>query len=104
MRLSPQSKFYLFLFFILGLLTLYAALGGRDIIGDSQAFLKRFFGPSTPRTAYRKQLKKNGQIGERDLEIWDLAYEVAKSSKLRVDLPHRELIYVDNNLIHSAQA
>ncbi|MEM1357738.1 MAG: peptidoglycan DD-metalloendopeptidase family protein [Bacteroidota bacterium] len=104
MRLSPQSKFYLFIFFILALLTLYAALGGRDIIGDGRVFLQRLFGPSTPRTAYRKQLKKNAQIGERDLEIWDLAYDVAKSSQLRVALPHRELIYIDNNLIHSAQA
>jgi len=104
MRLSSKSKFYLFLFAILGLLTLYAALGGRDIVGDTKSFINRFFGPATPRTAYRKQLKKEGLIGERDLELWDLAYEVAKSSQLRVSLPHRELLNVDNDMVHSAQA
>ncbi|MEL7160691.1 MAG: M23 family metallopeptidase, partial [Bacteroidota bacterium] len=103
MRLSPKSKFYLFIFVILGLLTLYAALGGRDIVGDTKSFLRNLFGPGTPRAALRKDWKRNDRIGDRDLEVWDLAYDVAKSTPLRVEPPHREIFFLDNDLVHSAQ-
>ncbi|MEO0732353.1 MAG: hypothetical protein AAFZ52_05935 [Bacteroidota bacterium] len=98
MRLSVKSKFYLFIFIILGLLTLYAVLGGRDIIGDTRVFLRNVFGPGTPRTALRKDWKRNDRIGAQDLEIWDLAYDVAKTTQLRIEPPHREIIFLDNDL------
>lgn len=104
MRLSSQSRFTLFIFLILGLLTLYAGCGGRDLVGDTKAFLQQLFGPRTPRAAYRKTALKKGNLGEQDLALWDGAYEVAKSTPLSVGLPHREEMHLDNQLLYSAQA
>lgn len=104
MRLSSQSRFTLFIFLILGLLTLYAGCGGRDLLGDTKAFLQQLFGPGTPRAAYRKTALKEGKLGEQDLALWDGAYEVAKSTPLSVSLPHREEMHLDNQLVYSAQS
>lgn len=89
---------------MLGLLTLYAGCGGRDLLGDTKTFLQQLFGPGTPRSAYRKTALKERKIGEQDLALWDGAYEVAKSTPLSVGLPHREEMHLDNQLLHSAQA
>ena len=102
MRLSPASRFNLFIFGILGLLLVYAACGGRDLEGDARRWWQQLFGPKTARQQYRKQLKET--LGERDLELWDAAYEVAKSTPLSVELPHRERISLDNDLLTSPQA
>lgn len=104
MRLSSKSRFYLFIFIILGLLTTYAGCGGRDLMGDTKSFFQRLFGPATPRTAYRKTAINDGIVGEQDLTLWDGAYDVAKTTPLSVSLPHRELVHLDNQLILSAQA
>ena len=104
MRLSSASRFNLFIFLILALLAGYAGCGGRDLAGDTKSFFQRLFGPKTPRTTFHKQLSKNGEIGEQDLELWDKAYGIAKSTPLRVETPHREVISLDNNLLYSAQA
>lgn len=104
MRLSSKSRFYLFIFLILGLLTLYAAMGGRDLVGDVKGLFSQWFGPRTPRTAFRKIAVKDGRIGENDLVLWDGAYDVAKTTAVSVALPHREVVHLDNNLLYSAQA
>ena len=104
MHLSSKSRFYLFIFIILGLLTTYAGCGGRDLVGDTKSFFQQLFGPGTPRTGYRKMAIKEGIIGEQDLALWDGAYDVAKTTPLSVSLPHRELVHLDNQLIYSAQA
>lgn len=104
MRLSSQSRFYLFIFLMLGLLTLYVGTGGRDLMGDVKSFFSQWFGPQTPRTAFRKLAVKEGRIGEQDLVLWDGAYDVAKTTPLSVELPHREVINLNNNLLLSAQA
>lgn len=104
MRLSSQSRFYLFIFLILGLLTTYAGCGGRDLVGDTKSFFQSLFGPRTPRTAYRKAAMKEGIVGEQDLALWDGAYDIAKTTPLSVSLPHRELVHLDNQLIYTAQA
>ncbi|MFK8162556.1 MAG: peptidoglycan DD-metalloendopeptidase family protein [Lewinella sp.] len=104
MRLSSKSRFYLFIFIILGLLTTYAGCGGRDLMGDTKSFFQRLFGPATPRTAYRKAALKEGNVGEQDMALWDGTYDVAKTTPLSVGLPHRELVHLDNQLILSAQA
>ncbi len=104
MRLSAPSRFYLFIFILLGLLTLYAALGGRDLAGDARSLFSQLFGPKTPRTELRRQLAKEGAVGKQDLQLWEEAYEVAKTTPLRVELPHRELIHLDNSLVLSAQS
>jgi len=104
MRLSSRSRFYLFIFITLGLLTLYVATGGRDLMGDVKILFSQWFGPRTPRTAFRKIALKENRIGEEDLILWDGAYDVAKSTPLSVELPHREVIHLDNNLLYSAQA
>lgn len=103
MRLSSASRFNLFIFGTFALLCLYAACGGRDLMGDAKALFQDLFGPTTPREAYRKSIKRSGNIGDRDLELWDAAYEVAKSSALRPSIPHRELFSLNNDLLHSAQ-
>lgn len=103
MRLSPASRFNLFIFGTVALLFLYAACGGRDIVGDTKALFKKLFGPDTPREAYRKFLKRSDTVGERDLELWDAAYEVARSTALRPTVPHREFFSLDGDLLHSAQ-
>lgn len=104
MRLSSQSRFTLFIFLMLGLLTLYAGCGGRDLFGDTRSFFAQLFGPKTPRMAYRKTALREGSVGEQDLALWDGAYEVAKSTPLSVSLPHREEMHLDNQLLYSAQA
>lgn len=104
MSLSSKSRFYLFIFILLGLLTVYAATGGRDLVGDVKALLGQWFGPRTPRTAFRKLAVGEGRIGEDDLVLWDGAYDVAKTTPLSVALPHRELIHLGNELLYSAQA
>lgn len=104
MRLSSTSRFNLFIFLILALLAGYAGCGGRDLAGDTKSFFQRLFGPKTPRTVFRKEIVKNGSMGEQDLELWDKAYDIAKSTPLSVETPHRELISLDNNLLYSAQA
>jgi len=104
MRLSSKSRFYLFIFIILGLLTLYAGMGGRDLMGDVKGLLSQWFGPRTPRTAFRKLAVSEDRIGEEDLVLWDGAYDVAKNTPLIVALPHREVVHLDNNLLYSAQA
>jgi murein DD-endopeptidase MepM/ murein hydrolase activator NlpD len=104
MRLSSKSRFYLFIFIILGLLTTYAGCGGRDLVGDTKSFFQQLFGPATPRAAYRKTAIKDDIVGEQDLALWDGAYDVAKTTPLSVPLPHRELVHLDNQLILSAQA
>ncbi|MEM9929266.1 MAG: hypothetical protein AAF840_05580 [Bacteroidota bacterium] len=86
------------------MLTLYAATGGRDIVGDTKSLFTALFGPRTPRTKFKKQLKRNSAIGEQDLLIWEEAYAVAKTTPLTVNLPHRELLHLDNQLVLSAQA
>jgi murein DD-endopeptidase MepM/ murein hydrolase activator NlpD len=104
MRLSSQSRFYLFIFIILGLLITYAGCGGRDLMGDTKSFFQRLFGPASPRAAFRKTAIKDGIVGEQDLALWDGAYDVAKTTPLNVSLPHREMVHLDNQLIFSAQA
>jgi len=104
MRLSSQSRFYLFIFVILALLTTYAGCGGRDLMGDTKSFLARLFGPATPRTAHRKTMMKEGWATELEIEVWDKAYEVAKTTPLKVKLPHREAIRLDDQLVLSAQS
>lgn len=104
MRLSSASKFNLFIFLILGVLMAYAGCGGQDLVGDTKQWLKDLFGPSTPREAYHKLIKQEGAIGEQDLELWDAAYGVAKTTALRINTPHREIINLDNDLLYSAQA
>lgn len=104
MRLSSASRFNLFIFGTFALLCLYAACGGRDLMGDAKNLFSDLFGPSTPREAYRKSIKRSGNIGKQDLELWDAAYEVAKSTALRPAIPHREVFSLSNDLLHSAQA
>jgi murein DD-endopeptidase MepM/ murein hydrolase activator NlpD len=104
MRLSSQSRFYLFIFLVLGLLTTYAGCGGRDLMGDTKSFLARVFGPNTPRTTYRKAELKEGRVDELQMEVWDKAYEVARTTPLKVELPHREAIRLDDQLVLSAQS
>jgi len=79
-------------------------MGGRDLVGDVKGFFSQWFGPRTPRTAFRKLAVKEGRIGENDLVLWDGAYDVAKTTPLSVALPHREVVHLDNNLLYSAQA
>lgn len=104
MRLSPATRFNLFIAIILGLLLTYAACGGRDLEGDVKSWWADLFGPKTPRQAYRKALDRSGTVGERDLELWDAAYEVAKNTPLSVDIPHRERFSLGNDLLTSPQA
>ncbi|TXF88332.1 M23 family metallopeptidase [Neolewinella aurantiaca] len=104
MRLSSQSRFNLFIFIVFGLLMTYAGCGGRDLMGDTKTFFERLFGPKTPRTAYRKTMLKEGWATDLEVEVWDAAYEVAKSTPLMVGLPHREAVSLDSQLTLSAQS
>ena len=104
MRLSSKSRFNLFIFLILVLLTAYAGCGGRDLLGDSKSFLARLFGPATPRTAYRKTMLKEGWATDLEMEVWDKAYEIAKTTPLKVELPHREAMRLNDELVNSAQS
>ena len=104
MRLSSATRFNLFVFLLLGILTTYAACGGRDLRGDLTNLWDRLFGPKTARTLYKKELVKNDLATERELEIWDGAFSVAKTTPLRVNPPHRELLQFDGALPHSAQS
>ena len=104
MPLSSKSRFNLFIFLILVLLTTYAGCGGRDLMGDTKSFLARIFGPATPRTAYRKTVLKEGWATELEVEVWDKAYEVAKTTPLTVKTPHREAMRLNDELVLSAQS
>ena len=104
MRLSSTSRFNLFVFILLGLLTTYAACGGRDLLDDAGSLWDRLFGPRTPRTLYRKELAKEGVVSERELELWDAAYAVAKTTPLSVSLPHREVLNLNAGYVHGAQS
>jgi murein DD-endopeptidase MepM/ murein hydrolase activator NlpD len=104
MRLSSKSRFNLFIFLILVLLTAYAGCGGRDLMGDAKSFLARLFGPNTARTAYRKTMLKEKWATELEVEVWDKAYEVARTTPLTVKIPHREVIRLDDELVTSAQS
>lgn len=104
MRLSSQSRFYLLIFMIFGILTAYAGCGGRDLVGDTKSFFERLFGPNTPRTAYGKSALKEAHVSEWQLEVWDKAYEVAKTTPLKVELPHREAMRLDSQLVNTAQS
>lgn len=103
MRLSSATRFNLFIFGILAVLLLYAGCGGRDLIGDAKGLWADMFGPKSPREAYRKSLARAGTVGERDLELWDAAYQIAKTTPLSVKLPHREIFSLGNDLLTSPQ-
>lgn len=103
MRLSPATRFNLFIIIILGLLLTYAACGGRDLEGDVKNWWADLFGPKTPRQAYRKALERSGSVGERELELWDAAYEVVKNTPLSVSLPHRERFSPGSDILTSPQ-
>jgi len=47
---------------------------------------------------------KEGWATELEIEVWDKAYEVAKTTPLKVKLPHREAIRLDDQLVLSAQS
>jgi len=104
MRLSSNTRFTLLMLLLLGLLTTYAGCGGRDLLGDVKNLLGDLFGPKTPRMEYRRLAEKENLVAERDLALWDTAYHIAKTSPLTVNLPHRELLHLDERLILSAQA
>ena len=104
MRLSSASRFNLFIFGVVAVLLLYAGCGGQDLIGDAKGLWAELFGPKTARQAYRKALARSGNVAERDLELWDAAYQVAKTTPLSVNLPHREKLSVGTDLLTSPQA
>ncbi len=104
MRLSSKSRFNIFIFLIFALLTTYAGCGGRDLLGDTKSFLARIFGPATPREVYRKTMLKEGWATDLEIEVWDKAYEVAKTTPLTVKLPHREVLRLDDALVNAAQS
>lgn len=73
-------------------------------MGDTKSFLARLFGPKTPRTAYQKTMLKEGWATDLEIEVWDKAYGVAKTTPLTVELPHREGMRLDAQLVNSAQS
>lgn len=104
MRLSPATRFNLFIFGTLLLLLTYAGCGGRDLFGDVKTLWGNWFGPKTPREAYRKALVRSEAVSERDLALWDAAYAVAKTTPLSVNLPHREVLSPGTDLLTSPQS
>lgn len=104
MRLSSATRFNIFIFGTVALLLLYAGCGGRDLVGDARTLWGNWFGPKTPREAFRKSLERSGTVGERDLELWDGAYQIAKTTPLSVELPHREVFSLGNDLLTSPQS
>lgn len=104
MHLNTNARFSLLMLILLVVLTAYAGCGGRDLLGDIEDTLRGWFGPRTERTKFRRQLAKSDTVSERTLALWDTAYAIAKTTPLRTELPHREVIYLDGALPLSAQA
>ena len=104
MPLLRRSKFYLFLFLILGILTVYAGCGGTNLIEDVRTVFTEWFGPKTPRQAYRRAMEKEGSFTADELHRWSTSYDVARTTVLATPLPHREIFGLDSTLAHSAQA
>ena len=104
MKTSSTLRFNLTLLAICLIVISYGSCNIDDWLGKAEDFVEEIVRPKTPREKFVADWARS-QVPEKVVESYESSYATADTHGLRIELPHREVVYVDSSeFTHSAHA
>ena len=96
-------RFSVYLFFIGVLVFTYGSCNPWGLFDRAEGFIDDLVTPRTLREAYLRHEYRNDILADTLLDTWDIAYLEADTQRLRIALPHREVMVFDSSAEHSVR-